>query len=654
MCSIRFSSFFSCIVPLLSLLSIGNPRFAVGAHQLNRDAFPEGFVFGTAASAYQVEGMALKGGRGPSIWDAFVRIPDIDIMKKFNFDAYRFSISWSRIFPNGTGSINWEGVDYYDRLIDYLILQGMHSLTTQTSALRGMETESRTGSHSMSPGWCRLLVDQKGKIGIILDFVWYEAYTHSANDEAAAQRARDFNIGWCFPAQPNSNLENTATSASHSHDSEILEMGLRRGSSCCPSSGQHTIVDTLEDIDIMKKFNFDAYRFSISWSRIFPNGTGSINWEGVDYYDRLIDYLILQGITPYANLYHYDLPLALHKEYLGWLSPKIVDAFANYADFCFERYGDRVKNWFTFNEPRVVSALGYDNGLHAPGRCTNCKFGGNSTTEPYIVTHNLILSHAAAVKRYREKYQVDQKGKIGILLDFVWYEAYTHSANDEAAAQRARDFHIGWFLHPLTYGYYPKSIQEIVKDRLPKFTADQVKMVKGSYDYVGVNQYTSYYMKDNGVTNPKPVSYQDDWHVEFKCPLRLALHSSMGMYKAVTYVKVNYGDPVIILAENGMDQPGNVTLPEGLRDTNRINYYKSYITELKRRSMMAHSGWLYIVPWGMYKAVTYVKVNYGDPVIILAENGNVTLPEGLRDTKRINYYRSYITELKRRSMMVRR
>ncbi|URD79843.1 Glycosyl hydrolase family 1 [Musa troglodytarum] len=587
MCSIRFSSFFSCIVPLLSLLSIGNPRFAVGAHQLNRDAFPEGFVFGTAASAYQVEGMALKGGRGPSIWDAFVRIPDIDIMKKFNFDAYRFSISWSRIFPNGTGSINWEGVDYYDRLIDYLILQGMHSLTTQTSALRGMETESRTGSHSMSPGWCRLLVDQKGKIGIILDFVWYEAYTHSANDEAAAQRARDFNIG-------------------------------------------------------------------------------CINWEGVDYYDRLIDYLILQGITPYANLYHYDLPLALHKEYLGWLSPKIVDAFANYADFCFERYGDRVKNWFTFNEPRVVSALGYDNGLHAPGRCTNCKFGGNSTTEPYIVTHNLILSHAAAVKRYREKYQVDQKGKIGILLDFVWYEAYTHSANDEAAAQRARDFHIGWFLHPLTYGYYPKSIQEIVKDRLPKFTADQVKMVKGSYDYVGVNQYTSYYMKDNGVTNPKPVSYQDDWHVEFKCPLRLALHSSMGMYKAVTYVKVNYGDPVIILAENGMDQPGNVTLPEGLRDTNRINYYKSYITELKRRSMMEDIDIMKKFNFDAYRfSISWSRI-FPSPLRLALHSsmgnvqscdlcqGNVTLPEGLRDTKRINYYRSYITELKRRSMMVRR
>ncbi|CAL9173946.1 unnamed protein product [Musa hybrid cultivar] len=460
MCSILFSS---CVVLLLSILSI-NPRLVVRAHayQLNRDAFPDGFVFGTAASAYQVEGMALKGGRGAQ---------------------------------GRQGRSRAAGDRAY----------GMHSISIRVCSLTaGMIPNNATADVSV------------------------DEYHHYK-----------------------------------------------------------------EDVDIMKKFNFDAYRFSISWSRIFPNGTGEINWQGVDYYDRLIDYLILQGITPYANLYHYDLPLALQKEYLGWLSPKIVDAFANYADFCFERYGDRVKNWFTFNEPRVVSALGYDSGFHAPGRCTNCKFGGNSATEPYIVTHNLILSHAAAVKRYREKYQVDQKGKIGILLDFVWYEPYTHSANDEAAAQRARDFHLGWFLHPLTYGYYPKSIREIVKDRLPKFTADQVKMVKGSYDYVGINQYTSYYMKDNGVTNPKPVSYQDDWHVEFKfdrdgVPIGPQAYSGWlyivpwGMYKAVTYVKVNYGDPVIILAENGMDQPGNVTLPEGLRDTKRINFYKSYITELKR------------------------------------------------------------------------
>ncbi|XP_065000084.1 beta-glucosidase 1-like [Musa acuminata AAA Group] len=419
----------------------GKPWLDTGG--LSRGAFPAGFTFGTAASAYQVEGMALQDGRGPSIWDAFVKIP-------------------GEIANNATADVS---VDEYHR---------------------------------------------------------YK-----------------------------------------------------------------------EDVDIMKKMNFDAYRFSISWSRIFPEGEGRVNWKGVAYYNRLINYMLLRGITPYANLYHYDLPEALEKKYNGLLSRRIVDAYANYAEFCFKTFGDRVKNWMTFNEPRVVAALGYDDGKFAPGRCTNCS-AGNSATEPYIVAHNMILSHAAAVKRYRDKYQAKQKGRIGILLDFVWYEPLTDSKDDQDAAQRSRDFHLGWFLHPIIYGEYPKSMQEIVQARLPKFTEEEIKMVKGSIDYVGINQYTAYYMFDPHLPKQeKPTRYQSDWNAGFAferngVPIGPRAHSEWlyivpwGMYKAVTYVKEHYGNPTVILSENGMDDPGNVTLRQGLHDTTRINYYRSYITELKK------------------------------------------------------------------------
>ncbi|KAH7516045.1 hypothetical protein FEM48_Zijuj10G0092800 [Ziziphus jujuba var. spinosa] len=259
-----------------------------------------------------------------------------------------------------------------------------------------------------------------------------------------------------------------------------------------------------------------------------PDGTGRINWERVAYYNRLIEYMLEKGITPYANLYHYDLPLALEEKYLGLLSDQVINDFANYAEFCFSMFVERVKNWFTFNEPRVIADLGYGNGINPPSRCSkaygNCT-AGNSGTEPYIVAHHLILSHATAAQRYHGKYQKTQKGRIGILLDF------------------------SWFMNPIVYGEYPRTMQEIVGDRLPKFTEGQVKIVKGSADIVGVNMYTSSYMLDpHYTTKPKDLSYQMDWNA--------------GLAR--------------------MDDPGNGTLPEGLYDTTRINYYKGYISEMKK------------------------------------------------------------------------
>ncbi|KAK9287760.1 hypothetical protein L1049_016200 [Liquidambar formosana] len=147
---------------------------------------------------------------------------------------------------------------------------------------------------------------------------------------------------------------------------------------------------------------------------------------------------------------------------------------------------------------------------------------------------------------------------------------------------------LAWFIHPIVYGEYPRTIQDIVGKRLPKFTEEEVKMVKGSMDFVGINQYTAYYIYDPHQEKPKVLGYQQDWNAGFALIEYLQANSywlynvPWGLYKAITYIKEHYGNPNVILSENGMDDPGNVTLPKGLHDTTRINFYKGYLTQLKK------------------------------------------------------------------------
>uniref|UniRef100_A0A803P8B6 Uncharacterized protein n=1 Tax=Cannabis sativa TaxID=3483 RepID=A0A803P8B6_CANSA len=166
-----------------------------------------------------------------------------------------------------------------------------------------------------------------------------------------------------------------------------------------------------EDIEYIKELGTNYYRFSISWTRILPKGSlrGGVNKEGIDHYNNLIDELISNGITPFVTILHFDTPQALENRYGGFLNGSIVDDFKDYCELLFKTYGDRVKNWITINEPFVV-ALGYDIGLAPTSRCSlpppigPCK-AGNSSIEPYIVAHNLILAHARAAKLYKKKYQ---------------------------------------------------------------------------------------------------------------------------------------------------------------------------------------------------------------------------------------------------------
>ncbi|GAV75550.1 Glyco_hydro_1 domain-containing protein, partial [Cephalotus follicularis] len=194
-----------------------------------------------------------------------------------------------------------------------------------------------------------------------------------------------------------------------------------------------------EDIDLISKLGFDAYRFSVSWSRIFPDGLGSkVNEEGIIFYNNIINYLLKKGIQPYETLYHWDLPLHLDESMGGWLNKQIVQYFTIYADTCFASFGDRVKNWITINEPLQTAVNGYAMGVFAPGRHEN------SSTEPYLVAHHQILAHAAAVSLYRSKYKDKQGGQIGLVVDCEWAEPNSDNIEDKLAAARRLDFQLGW------------------------------------------------------------------------------------------------------------------------------------------------------------------------------------------------------------------
>ncbi|CAN1359020.1 Beta-glucosidase 12 [Linum perenne] len=326
----------------------------------------------------------------------------------------------------------------------------------------------------------------------------------------------------------------------------------------------------------MRNIGMDAYRFSISWSRILPNGRvrGGVNRDGVNYYDNLINQLLANGIIPFVTLFHWDLPQTLEDEYGGFLSSKIVKDFDDYANVCFQLFGDRVKQWTTVNEAWTFSSFGYgNNGSFAPGRCStwlNCS-SGNSATEPYIVTHNILLAHASAVNLYRQKYQASQKGKIGIVLVSNWFVPMSDSKEDEEAQQRAIDFMYGWCMEPLSKGEYPLSMTSLVGKRLPKFTKQQSKMLKGSFDFIGINYYTANYASASACERSGvPIGPKGASSSTYSYP--------KGIREILLYTKNKYNNPLIYITENGNNE--TLSLNEALADETRVEYHRQHLAYL--------------------------------------------------------------------------
>ncbi|CAN1826294.1 Beta-glucosidase 46 [Linum perenne] len=355
----------------------------------------------------------------------------------------------------------------------------------------------------------------------------------------------------------------------------------------------------LEDISIMKSLGVNSYRFSISWSRILPKGKfGEINQAGIAYYNELIDALLAKGVQPFVTLCHFDIPQELEDRYSSWLSPLIQEDFGHYADVCFKYFGDRVKYWSTFNEPNFQVAFGYRQGTFPPSRCSgelgNCT-AGDSETEPFIAAHNVILSHAAAVHVYRTKYQVEQKGMIGIVLHCAWFEPHSDSEADRLATLRANAFFMNWFFDPILFGRYPEEMIQVLGSTLPEFSSEEVEKLKGGSDFLGINHYTSYYVKDcmysdceAGPGTTRTEGYFQQLHERDGIPmgkpgdLDWQYVYPQGMEKMVTYLKDRYNNVPMIISENGYGEINNpkLTMGDFLNDVRRVEYMATYLEGL--------------------------------------------------------------------------
>lgn len=238
----------------------------------------------------------------------------------------------------------------------------------------------------------------------------------------------------------------------------------------------------------------DYYRFSISWTRILPNGdTTKINELGIKYYNTLIDKLLENGIKPMVTMNHYDIPDAFQKKFGGPTNEVFVRYFEAYANVLFERFGDRVKRWITFNEPYEFCQEGYGLLMKAP------RVNGDGLST-YLCGHHILQAHALAYHLYKNHYQAKQNGKIGITINSAFYYSLI---NDTKAVDRAMNFRFGWFAHPIfsSKGGYPDVMVEQIKkhsleeglgwSRLPEFTEEWREKIKGSADFLGINYYTS-------------------------------------------------------------------------------------------------------------------------------------------------------------------
>ncbi|MEK4513266.1 GH1 family beta-glucosidase [Paenibacillus sp. FSL K6-2524] len=329
-----------------------------------------------------------------------------------------------------------------------------------------------------------------------------------------------------------------------------------------------------EDVQLMKEIGLQAYRLSISWPRVLPDGTGRINEKGLDFYDRLIDELLENGITPYVTLFHWDYPHELFKKG-GWLNPDSSDWFVEYTRVIADRLSDRVTNWFTQNEPQCYIGLGHSNGTHAPG----LKLG---QAEVLQATHNSLLAHGKAVQTLRQYSK--QPCQIGYAPVGITSFPETETPENIEAARR-HTFSITeptfwmntWYMDPVFLGHYPEDGLKVFEPWLPTIKPGDMETINQPLDFLGLNIYHGTPVKMGADSKPQLIGN----HVGYPQTSMRWTVTPESLYWGPKFFYERYGAPIVI-TENGMANLDWVNLDKQVHDPQRIDYMHRYLQEYRR------------------------------------------------------------------------
>lgn len=382
-----------------------------------------------------------------------------------------------------------------------------------------------------------------------------------------------------------------------------------------------------EDIQLMKEQGLKSYRFSVAWTRIFPEGRGEVNQEGLDFYVRLVDELIENGIEPLLTIYHWDLPLALQEAYGGWESREIIEDFVNYATVLFETFKDKVHYWVSLNEQNVFIQLGYMLAAHPPGV--------SDMKRMYQANHHANLANAAVIKKFHE---MNMPGQIGPSFAYTPNYSFDSNPKNVLAAENAEEFMANYWMDVYARGEYPVVVMDYLEKEgiAPEVLPEDAELLKaGKPDFMGMNYYQSATNKFNpldGVgqgkmnTSGKKGSSQEsgvpglykkvanpfvdrtnwDWEID-----------PMGIRIALRRITSRYRLPVLI-TENGLGEFDKITEDHKIHDEYRINYLRSHVEAISDAiadgcQVLGYCTWSYtdLLSWlnGYQKRYGFVYVD---------------------------------------------